>query len=409
MHATWTSKMADTASVARSTSVFKRSRLKPEIYQTVDGKVVVEDELLNFLSVKMKTMSHDEIVILATNAFDSEWIESSKKALFELCSTTQRNVSHKGAQKDANNIKSCLKVLNECGENVPRFVSYYLDDLPPVTFNSLDVSCLLTRMEQLSAEVATLKDTVKIQAEVGNDLRMATESICDRLGALERRPATEWAKDANVDVAAAVAETHANADSNERGLDISETMALPSLNNGINQRKTAPEWSLSGPQSPKWTQVVKKSRRATTEDTAAEPRNLAPGQVKRARLTKPIVGTGTMGNIRTVKTKLVSVFASRFSPELDEATLALYLKEKLGRDVTCNKLDTVHNRFSSFKVCAECNDVKEMYDPDVWPEGALVRRFYEPRRVGNTRAVPGARDGLARVMALRNGTTTVAN
>ncbi|XP_077367678.1 uncharacterized protein LOC144011015 [Festucalex cinctus] len=76
-------------------------------------------------------MTQDEIVTLATNAFDSETIEASKRLLFELCSTTQRNVLHKGAQKDVNNIKSCLKVLNECGENIPRFVSHYLDDLPP--------------------------------------------------------------------------------------------------------------------------------------------------------------------------------------------------------------------------------------------------------------------------------------
>lgn len=37
------------------------------------------------------------------------------------------------------NTKSCMKVLNECGENV----CHYLEDLPPVTFSDMDVCSLL--------------------------------------------------------------------------------------------------------------------------------------------------------------------------------------------------------------------------------------------------------------------------
>ncbi len=94
--------MADAATrgLAVFASVLKRSRLKPEIYNTVDGKIIVEDEFLNFLAVKIKTLSQDEIVLLAAKTFNSDWIEASKKVLFELCPTTQRNVSHKGPQKD---------------------------------------------------------------------------------------------------------------------------------------------------------------------------------------------------------------------------------------------------------------------------------------------------------------------
>ena len=58
--------------------------------------------------------------------------------------------------EDANNVKSCLKLPNEVGEDVPRFVSYHLDDLPPVTFNSLDVSCLVSRIERLSAVISSM-------------------------------------------------------------------------------------------------------------------------------------------------------------------------------------------------------------------------------------------------------------
>lgn len=39
-------------------------------------------------------------------------------------------------------------------------------------------------------------------------------------------------------------------------------------------------------------------------------------------------------------------------------------------------------RYGSLKVSAECNEVSEMYNPEIWPEGAFVRRYYEPRRAG---------------------------
>ncbi|MEQ2255334.1 hypothetical protein ILYODFUR_012875 [Ilyodon furcidens] len=95
------------------------SRSKLEVYEPTCGKVIVEDEFLHFISDRIKTMLQDEIVLLAANNFSSDWIEESKRLLYELCPTKQRNIKHKDAQKDTNNIKDCLKLLNEHGENIP--------------------------------------------------------------------------------------------------------------------------------------------------------------------------------------------------------------------------------------------------------------------------------------------------
>lgn len=111
------------------------------------------------------------------------------------------------------------------------------------------------------------------------------------------------------------------------------------------------------------------------------------------RMPKPIVGTAAQGNIKVVRTKLVSVFATKFSPDLDAETLSEYLSEKLCRDVNCQRIDTASNRYSSFKVCAECNEVAEMFNPELWPEDSVVRRYYEPRKaevIGASRARPFA-------------------
>lgn len=40
----------------------------------MDGKVIMVDALLNFIAIKMRTLSHVEVVLLASNSFSSELI-----------------------------------------------------------------------------------------------------------------------------------------------------------------------------------------------------------------------------------------------------------------------------------------------------------------------------------------------
>lgn len=96
-----------------------------------------------------------------------------------------------------------------------------------------------------------------------------------------------------------------------------------------------------------------------------------------------IFGTGVDGTIPVIRTKLVGVFATRFSPELDVSTLSSYLSEKLRmrKRVTCWKIDSYRNGFSSFQVTAECNEVSEIYDPQLWPAGIYVCCYFEAHRV----------------------------
>lgn len=56
---------------------------------------------------------------------------------------------------------------------------------------------------------------------------------------------------------------------------------------------------------------------------------------------------------------------------------SLSTMELHGPDTLPQTTDSEQNRYSSFKVTAECDDVKEMYDPVLWTEGAFVRHFYD--------------------------------
>lgn len=68
-------------------------------------------------------------------------------------------------------------MLNECGENIPGFVSHHLDDLLPVAYSSLDSCCLLRRMDQLCAKLGALKHVVKLQVDVCEQVRAGAVEV----------------------------------------------------------------------------------------------------------------------------------------------------------------------------------------------------------------------------------------
>ena len=43
--------------------------------------------------------------------------------------------------------------------------------------------------------------------------------------------------------------------------------------------------------------------------------------------------------------------------------------------MSCERIVTVNSRYASFKISAECKDVGDMYNPELWPEN-------EPRKAG---------------------------
>jgi hypothetical protein len=373
-------------------------RSKPLKYTGEDGNIIVEDEFLNFLVIKMKTMGQDELILLTTSHFSSERIASSRKVLFELCpETTQRYIQHRGDQKDVNNVKSCIGLLNELGDKVPRFVSYHLDELPPVSFNSIDVSCLLAKIEKLSADVAIMKQGMTMQVKVSDELRSMTVDLNQRLCVAEpalvrgiKAVSSQSHKEANLgkdNGRGAGAQPKSPAQRRRQtswNTLAREECSQPGLGavkaNGSMEGGGAAAVALS----PAWNIVAKRGLQAAGGGVPA----LRPKTRQEPRRDKKIVvGTGPGCHIRTVKTKLVSVFATKFSPELDVNILTAYLKDKLCHDVTCVKIDTAQSRYSSFKVTAECNEVNDMYDPGLWPDGALVRRFYEARKPRSTTGV----------------------
>lgn len=227
----------------------------------------------------------------------------------------QRNVKHKGAQKDVNNIKGCLKLLNERGEDIPRFVSHFLDELPPVGLGNMDASALLGRMERLSREVSTLRGVLETQASVSENLGAATAALDRRMMDIE-------------EIRGVSDRAGAASGSQERETQGSAGLVRQSLGEAMSIQPPSPAWNI----------VMKEGRRKPQKPPKVAMQPIPGGMQTRLKRKRRmgIVGTGTVSNIPVIKTKLVSVFVTRFSPDLDGVTLRDYLTEKLHFSI-CNK------------------------------------------------------------------------
>ncbi|KAK7903927.1 hypothetical protein WMY93_016534 [Mugilogobius chulae] len=207
------------------------------------------------------------------------------------------------------------------------------------------------------------------EAEVGEDLRSITSTIDRRVAAVERNMC-RGGKRIAVDTSASVGIICAGPGTGPRtaagedktpgepdvdgslgataaghgdALSLESESCVPSEESEETTAETKDQGTATLLNSPKWSMVVKQGRRMRAGSARSKPRNSKEHERKRP---KPIYGTGAQSNIKA-----------------------------------CERIATGNTRCSSFKVSVECEDVSEVYNPELWPEGSLVRRYYEPRRV----------------------------
>lgn len=92
-----------------------------------------------------------------------------------------------------------------------------------------------------------------------------------------------------------------------------------------------------------------------------------------------IVGTNQKAGLQTVQ-KEIKLFTTRWGPHVEEPEVEKYLYERVHVRVKCEKLSLKSKYYSSFKITAWCNNESIFEDPRIWPEGAVVGKFYESRK-----------------------------
>ena len=136
---------------------------------------------------KIDVLPPQTIADLCVTTFDDTAIEKSKKRLFDLCAdeTTSRFRRRQGPKKSAVNIDDMIRLLQEKGTDVPVFVARDLSRLPPITFDSVDVSSLLPSIRRAQLEIDQLKACVGGQRDATVDLTDVVKAVDRRLSAVE--------------------------------------------------------------------------------------------------------------------------------------------------------------------------------------------------------------------------------
>ena len=101
-------------------------------------------------------------------------IGTALEDLFNLCVDTgekqDRLVKRTGPNKEKSNLEDIVGLLVRKNTLPVTFVANNLSNLPAVTFNNIDVSTLLIRMEAMRSERGLIKITVAVQATVWEEL-----------------------------------------------------------------------------------------------------------------------------------------------------------------------------------------------------------------------------------------------
>ena len=370
---------------------------------------LVINELLCFVVNKSDCLPPEAICQLCLDTFNEDEIEKAKKLLYEHCDgeNTPRMVTRKGPKKKSQNMDDIIKLVHDNGSKLPKFVALNLQALPPVSFNSLDVSCLLHTIKQTQTEVSLLKDGLATQARTISDLftmmgsgACATDSTGGAAAAVQTdggavtsapsassrtlsaggelvqqtvnsvpQPAVvSQAGDVTEKVAGAAMPTTVPVRRIQAGGGtVTETgSAPPQTTPARSYAEQAEEWKKMG--------KVNGKLRAMPETGASQSSRGMANHKPKPSGKKFVSGSVKQSGLQTVrKSKYASVFASRFDTSVSSEMLKSYLEEKLKLTVQVSPVRTRYDSYHSFHVMSQCDDPAVFMDESVWPEGAYVR------------------------------------
>lgn len=351
---------------------------KPMTRSGTEQNGLVIDELLCFIVNKMQLMPTESIVRLCTTSFSEGQIEASKKKLFDLCAeeSTIRFTRRIGQKKSALNIEDMVKLLIEKGTNIPTFVALDLGKLPPITFDSIDVSVLLHAIKKTQNEVDALNEGLQAHSEITNGLVDSIGIVDKRIKEIEKndRVLVSGPTTGNSQSATIQKQNHASAGSQDKTptgppVPVMNYAAVVTMNA---THDTDEPWAVASNQ---------RRKKNTYEQTKNSTGNnkVKDGNAKPKGITGLMKDTGLRTVEKTLRKRVANVFATRFDPGVTENMLADYLKTKLSLDVSVDKVQTRHDSYASFHVRCVCPNPAVFMDADIWPENTFVRWWKEQK------------------------------
>jgi hypothetical protein len=327
-------------------------------------------------------------------------VKDAKDLLYMHCDTTDmsRKIQRKGGEKTVQNMKDIMDVLYQMDpDNIPVFVARDLSKLPPVTYDHIDVSVLLTEMREMRRDIAELKRekqkvrlTTRELSESDSDdenLFNYTDEHQTRQKDVYRRPATPDNRAGDTGHknrgGPRAASSGLNIDANEWpvGTTVTDTDAAVQ----VDCRQTGPVMAAEKTDTDSTASFagIAAMLQSARRETGEEPfQTIGP-----RRRTPPVIGNSIAGVLRSAPvTKPPGVlFVTRLSADATPEQVTQHVSRIAKLKVTCERLQTKFPTYSSFKVTVDAVHMDELMQSQMWPENVLVRKFFPPRGNNPTR------------------------
>ena len=106
--------------------------------------------------------------------------------------------------------------------------------------------------------------------------------------------------------------------------------------------------------------------------------------VQRKKRRPPLIGKRNDSALSVIKGKRSKVFISRLSPESTSKDIEDFINKTFKvSHITCEKLKTKHNSYASFKIDMVVTDSTNIFLPENWADGVLVRKYFTPKNDTN--------------------------
>lgn len=339
-------------------------------------------ELICFLQNKIN-VPVDDLVKIVADFYNTFEIESARDRLSAYVTT--RLPKYRGNDKDKNRktVADMLKLCLDPNIKLPRFRAVNLARLPPVGVDHVDVSALLQEVASLRAEVRAAVNIRTELSEIRGWIQSTQMTTHEAMGSLT--PPTNNAVNTEQQTNAVIPSVSLHQQSQKLSQQNAMTSTPTTIESGVSRQTNAAAHS----------QPV----RSMASVVAEAARSGALTATSRAR-KQPTIGkkrctmqSGT--RLTAVETKKsINIFVSRLTSDSTEKEIVDYttalvtdhgICSPTDLSVKCTKLLTKFDTYSSFHVIIRLNASrfpevnKCIMSGDNWPEGVLVRRYFNPK------------------------------
>jgi hypothetical protein len=396
------------------------------------------DELLCFMQNKMRSLPVDNVIKLCLDFYSPEQIESSKLKLYthtESCRDSRsRFIKRIGDRKSKDNLQDIVKVLLSLElEDIPSYLAQDLSRIPPLSAFDNDIIALHRDIEMIKSNLAIVKDCHKDVTVIKQDLnelrqvqshtfttqcRSASSGTQTDLGVATSISAPESQQRQSTDEVNESINTQDHDSDNTTKEDTSDseteselaslnnqtysrnndvrarqTDALDSLNNhsnGYRNEVWSGVWSTQTDRSKQKGKHVQSEAAAghqTRQHNAYGGGKHRSHREQKQRGNQTVIASGNFNGLHAVRKhepkevpnpnrRVTGVFITRLHPRTTEKKIAQHVRQETNLKVTPQKLKTKYEHYSSFYI--QCDNVERrmMMDPNLWPQGTLLKPYY---------------------------------